>query len=176
MKQTLSKPLPRARSRKLVIQELEGETLVYDLQKHRAYCLNETASQIWQACDGRTTVAAIARQIAGNSNVRDVDVVCLGLHNLAQCGLLEERPAWLPEQGGVTRRDVLQAVGKSAAALLPAVAALAVPHAAQAATCPCPGIITGASCLGCIGCCGRNCTRKCSSSGSGSGGTCRRSC
>lgn len=54
MKQTRLKPLPRARSQKLVVQELNGETLVYDLQKHKAYCLNRTASQLWRACDGRT--------------------------------------------------------------------------------------------------------------------------
>jgi hypothetical protein len=146
----------------LVIQELRGETLVYDLKSHRAYCLNETASAIWKACDGKTTVAAAARQLGAAT---EPQVVLLGLRYLARSGLLEVRPAWLNEQSGLTRRDVLRALGKSAAVLLPVVATLAVPSAAQAVSCPCGYIFTNQPCNGCVGCCGRGCNRRCTGSG-----------
>jgi hypothetical protein len=162
MKQTFSHSLPRARSERLVVQELPGETLVYDLEAHKAFCLNETASAIWKACDGKTTVSATARRLGAAT---ESQVVLLGLRYLARAGLLEERPAWLSEQQGITRRDVLRTLSKSAVVLLPVIATLTVPSAAQAVSCNCAGIVTGQQCNGCVGCCGRDCRKRCLGSG-----------
>jgi hypothetical protein len=49
---------PLARREKLVVQNLGDETLIYDLDENRAYCLNETAARVWQFCDGEKTVVA----------------------------------------------------------------------------------------------------------------------
>ena len=51
--------LPRARKDGLVIKELSNETLVYDLERDEAHCLNQTAGLVWKQCDGRTTVTKI---------------------------------------------------------------------------------------------------------------------
>ena len=51
--------IPAARKDELVIQEVEGETLVYDLKSHKAHCLNRTAALVWKRCDGRTRVGQI---------------------------------------------------------------------------------------------------------------------
>ena len=52
--------MPRARQDELVVEELQDETLVYDLKRHKARCLNHTAALVWRCCDGRTSVAEVA--------------------------------------------------------------------------------------------------------------------
>ena len=52
--------MPQARTTDLLIEVLRDETLVYDLRRHRAHCLNRAAALVWKHCDGRTTVAATA--------------------------------------------------------------------------------------------------------------------
>src|SRR6185503_11934931 len=85
-------PLPSARSEGLLIKELPDEVLVYDLESHKAHCLNEAAALIWKQCDGHTTV----KQLAGILQTRyetsvDEDVVRFGLDQLGKAKLLEER-------------------------------------------------------------------------------------
>jgi hypothetical protein len=52
-----------------VIQELPDETLVYDLQRNRAHCLNRTAALVWRHCDGQATVADLARSLKDTLNL-----------------------------------------------------------------------------------------------------------
>lgn len=59
--------LPQARTDDLVINELSDEVLVYDLQRDKAHCLNAAAASVWKQCDGRTTVAEIARRLSESS-------------------------------------------------------------------------------------------------------------
>lgn len=40
----------------LVVQEFEKEVLIYDLNNHKAYTLNETSSLVWRMCDGKTSI------------------------------------------------------------------------------------------------------------------------
>jgi hypothetical protein len=56
---------PTARSAHLTIQELPEETLVYDHRNNKAHCLNRTTALVWKLCDGRTSLAEIARQVGG---------------------------------------------------------------------------------------------------------------
>ena len=53
---TAEQVLPNARKENLVIEELPGEVLVYDLNLHKAHCLNQTAALVWERCDGQTSV------------------------------------------------------------------------------------------------------------------------
>ncbi|MBV9278705.1 MAG: hypothetical protein JOZ41_01360, partial [Chloroflexi bacterium] len=43
---------PRARKNGLIVRELEDEVLVYDLERHRAHCLNRAAGLVWKHADG----------------------------------------------------------------------------------------------------------------------------
>lgn len=52
--------LPHARLDGLVITEVDNETLVYDMERDKAHCLNQTAALIWRRCDGKTTVREMA--------------------------------------------------------------------------------------------------------------------
>ena len=51
---------PRRRKKGLAVQKLAKEVLVYDLERHRAHCLNEAAALVWRQCDGETSVSDIA--------------------------------------------------------------------------------------------------------------------
>ena len=53
---TSTAALPRARIDGLVIKELPNETLVYDLERDEAHCLNQAAALVWKHCDGKTTI------------------------------------------------------------------------------------------------------------------------
>ena len=133
--------MPRARADGLVIERLAEETLVYDLGRHRAHCLNPAAALVWACCDGRTTRAAAAARLERELGVSAGEALLRsGLDQLARARLLAERPA--PE-AGPSRRALLRALGlgAAAAALLPAVESIVAPTAAQAASC-----FTGAEC------------------------------
>ena len=52
---------PDKRTNGLVVTELQDEVLVYDLERHRAHCLNPTAAFVFRRCDGRTSVRELAR-------------------------------------------------------------------------------------------------------------------
>ena len=55
MKQTFPARLPRMREQGLITDELPDEILVYDLDRHKAHCLNRTAALVWRQCDGKTS-------------------------------------------------------------------------------------------------------------------------
>jgi hypothetical protein len=82
--------LPRARTDNLVIRELDDETLVYDKQRDKAHCLNQTAALVWEQCDGKTTVAQVARSLQSKLSVPvDSDVIWLAIKQLQRFHLVE---------------------------------------------------------------------------------------
>jgi hypothetical protein len=42
---------PISRQSNVVVQEIEGEVLIYDLKVNQAYCLNQTSALVFQLCD-----------------------------------------------------------------------------------------------------------------------------
>ena len=56
----------------LSVRFIEGETVILDRHRKLIHQLNETASYIWERCDGRSTVAEVARELAGAFRI-DVD-------------------------------------------------------------------------------------------------------
>ena len=54
---------PKARKERLLLHELPEELLVYDLERHKASCLNRMAMLTWRRCDGRATVPEIAEAL-----------------------------------------------------------------------------------------------------------------
>src|SRR5438132_8684351 len=84
---------PRARKEGLVVQQLPDETLVYDLDRDLAHCLNQTASLVWSRCDGRATAKEIARSVSRNLNQPvDEKIVWVALDQLSRNHLLAESP------------------------------------------------------------------------------------
>src|ERR1041385_1528120 len=85
------KEVPVARTESLIVKEVDGETLVYDLKTDKAHCLNNTAARVWQNCDGRNTVSDIATLLGADLGVHVKDeVVWLALDQLTRFKLLKE--------------------------------------------------------------------------------------
>ena len=97
--------MPRARQDELVVEELRDETLVYDLERHKARCLNPTAALVWRHCDGQTSVAEVAALLEEQSATpADESVVWMALDRLSRAHLLSE-PVTLPaERARYSRR------------------------------------------------------------------------
>lgn len=131
------------------MRTLGAETLVYDLERHVAHCLNPAAAMVLAVCDGRRDAAAIARVIRRKVPGASREMVELALARLARARLVEDVPVGLP------RRDVLRRLSLGLA-LLPVVSSIVAPEAAQAASCaPVGGCCTkkadccpGLSCVG----------------------------
>jgi hypothetical protein len=128
----MSAARPKARKDGLLVRELGDEVVVYELESHRGHCLNRTAALVWHACDGRSTVAAIAAQVGRGLGVpADEQLVRYALRRLREARLLDA-----PVEGtSLTRRQVARRIGQ--AALLPIVISLLAPRPSEAATCPC---------------------------------------
>ena len=154
MKRGKEQLTPQARKEGLVVQELSGEVLVYDRERNKAHCLNSTAARVWEYCDGKTSVAQIARAIEGEINAPvDEDVIWLGVEQLSKTHLLE-KGAKLPEhKSGLSRREVMKRIGLAAAVALPVVTSIIAPTAAQAANC----IPSGQPCTTAAQCCSGLC-------------------
>jgi hypothetical protein len=127
-----NKEAPRGVRQQILVQRVGAETLVYDEQRHRAFCLNACSAAVWELADGGRTVAEIAAA-ASIELKRPVgeDVVRYALEELRRDGLIEAG-TMVEEAQPISRRALLQRLGVGGAMLLPAVAAIVAPTAAQA--------------------------------------------
>jgi hypothetical protein len=133
-----------ARRAELVVEELDGELLVYDLRTDAAHSLDVRAAAIWRACDGGASIAEIAAA-TGTAP----EIVEHTLSDLSDRALLEGR-------GQISRRDAVRRMALTAGAAavaVPVVRSIVAPTAAQAQTC----LPDGAPCTSDGQCCGGNC-------------------
>jgi hypothetical protein len=141
--------LPQARRDNLVVETLPDEVLVYDTERHKAHCLNRTAALVWDHCDGRTSVADVARHVERELQTPvDHQVVWLAVEQLEKARLLTETSSHRP---GLSRRDLLKRLGVAAAVALPLVTTIVSPTAAAVASCaglgdPCAETVTPLDC------------------------------
>jgi len=135
---TTKKLMPRARQDEFVVEELEDETLVYDLERHKARCLNRTAALVWRHCDGRTSVAEVAALLQEQSATpTDEAVVWMALDRLSRAHLLSD-PVTLPaDRAQYSRREMLRKLRRVAGItlLLPVIESIVAPLAAAQASC-----------------------------------------
>lgn len=141
--------LPCARTDNLVIRELDDETLVYDMERDEAHCLNQTAALVWQQCDGKTTATQAARALQKELETTvDPDLVWLAVKQLQRFHLVD-----VPKNSpSVSRRDLVLKYAPLALAL-PVIMSISAPTAAGAASCGGQGAPCGGSnppcCSGC---------------------------
>lgn len=161
---------PRKRRDSIVVTEVQDETVVYDLTRHKAHCLNPTAALIWNHCDGKTAVPDIARKVGDSLGATiGAEVVWRALGQLGKVHLMEEPVAVPARVKGLSRRDLLRK-GSLAAALLPIVISLGVPTAAIAShTCNPGTCIASSACRPTVDlckCCGPPaCDKRCDAGG-----------
>jgi hypothetical protein len=122
--------LPLARNTNIVVQELGKEFLIYDLNTHKAYNLNETSTIVYKACDGNTSFD----ELRVKNNFTD-DIIFLALDELKKESLLEENQAYNSPFSGMSRREVIRKVGFASMIALPVISSLVAPAAAMAQSC-----------------------------------------
>jgi hypothetical protein len=139
-------PTPKAKTAHLIVREIDDETLVYDVSRHAATCLNDFAAKVWRRCDGRTSVADIADALG-----EDERAVWLALHRLNKSKLLVEEIA-LPAdmRTGKTRREIAGQLGFGAA--VAAVSSIVMTTAAHASC-----VASEFACTSNSQCCSGNC-------------------
>jgi hypothetical protein len=164
---TARKPLARAED--LIIQDVEGEVLVYDELNARAHCLSVDAGRVWRACDGNKGPDALAAEL-----FMPADTVMRALAELEEKELLDAGPELsLNGHGhdhgnGATRREFGFKAAKVGAAVAagPMIYSIVAPTALATVTTPeivC-NFYSGSSCDACqhiCGCC--CCCQGCSS-------------
>ena len=165
MKEDAGRAVPEARTDGLVIQALADEVLVYDLQRHRAHCLNQTAAWVWKHCDGRATVADIARGLQAELKTPVHEgIVWLALGQLERDHLLKGRISRPPAMAGLSRRELVGQLGLVAAIALPLVTSIVSPTPARAASCAdCTSGTNrkpGCPCSSPNQCCSNNCNKS----------------
>lgn len=150
------KKLPLAKTTDIVVQTLGKEILIYDLNTHKAYNLNETSAMVYKACDGKTTFSELSAK-----NNFTYDIIFLALNELQKENLVEDDKSYYSHFAGMSRREAIRKVGLSTAVALPVIAMLVAPKAADAqsgtAACgdfldSCSGAGQGTCCAG-LTCC-----------------------
>ena len=118
-----------------MVQESEGEILVYDLTRHKAFFLNTTSAAVWEACDRCNDLSDIGEYAAAKlkTTISD-DLIILALDQLYREGLIGPPPTLRRYSGGVSRRDAVRKMGALAVVAVPVVATMVVPEAASAAS------------------------------------------
>ena len=148
---------PKARQNDIVIKELEGEILIYDLNSKKVFCLNEASALIWQACDGKRSVSEITNVISKKLKTEvNEDLVWLALDRLKKENLITNSDDIIGNFNGLSRREVIKKIGFSSMVAIPIITSIVAPTAVQAATltcppstpgdCTCSGVPVGSSC------------------------------
>lgn len=132
---------PKARKENLVVQELDGEVLIYDLDKNKAFCLNETSTLVWQLCDGNKSVSEISETISRKFDLpANEDLVWLALDQLKKEKLIANGEEVVSGFAGMSRREVIKKVGFGTMIALPFVSSLVAPTAISAQSTACTGM------------------------------------
>jgi hypothetical protein len=122
----MSADCPLARSEGLIIEELDGELLVYDSESNMAHALDPQVVAVWRACDGHSDTHALATGCeTSEEKVRDT------LARLGELGLLEGAQA---DQNGDTRRVALRKIGIAGVGVA-TISSILVPGAAAQGSC-----------------------------------------
>ena len=126
---------PVARTANVVEQNLDNETLIYDLTIDKAYMLNETSAFVWKQLDGQTSIADISRRLGAKfKQPANEDIVWLAIEQLKKDNLLAEAARLPTPFTGSTRREAIKRIGLATMIALPLVTGLTAPQAAHAAS------------------------------------------
>jgi hypothetical protein len=146
---------PKARFEDLVVQSLDGETLIYDLKTNEAHCLNETAAFIWNSCKGDRSIDDLTTDVEGKFGHRvQPEMVRFALKQLDDKKLMVD--SGIVGLAMPSRRQVIKKIGLASAVAIPIVASLVTPssvYAAASCACTAPGdCLTQTGCPSTINC------------------------
>lgn len=86
---------PKIRS-DLTVVELEGEAVIYDDETRQVHYLNQTATIVFNLCDGSSTIKELAGDIADAFSLQQDEVerqVRTVLRNFREAGFMEGSPS-----------------------------------------------------------------------------------
>lgn len=123
---------PKMQKHNIVIQELDNEVLIYKFSDNKAFCLNQTSTLVWQACDGTNTISAIVELLNNTLKIPVTeDFVWLAISDLQKEGLIEVENNQ-PLLKGKSRREVIRKIGFASMIALPVISSLVAPRAVDA--------------------------------------------
>ena len=129
-----SKP-QRLQSEDLILEEVRDELMIYDPQRNKAFCLNQTAAFVWRRSDGTATVAEIARLMEQQlQKPASEQMVWFALDMLSKDGLLAASTIAPAAAVDMSRRKLLRKIGAGAIALPVVTALLVSPAKAHASS------------------------------------------
>ena len=172
---------PISRKDNVVVQELKGELLIYDLSKNKAFCLNQTSALVWQSCDGNRTIAEISDVVGKQLNSKtNEDVIWLALDQLSKENLIVQETKPDSKFAGLSRREVIKKVGLTSVIALPFITSLVAPLAVHANSacvtvaggCTCPNGTIGDICTPTVPCVDANCRCQRINNGGAGNGNC----
>lgn len=111
----------------LLVQDLNGEVMIYNLNTNKSYCLNSTAGKVFNACNGSDTIEDLKLK-TGFSD----EIIYLSLDEIKKNDLIESD--YSSPFAGLNRREAIKRVGLTSIIALPVIAALVAPSAANAAS------------------------------------------
>jgi hypothetical protein len=124
---------PQARADHLPVQELDDELLIYDLDQHKAHCLNLTAALIWIRCDGKTSARDMAQALKKELDTSvDEDIIRQGIKQLEQAHLLVNGKN---QTLRASRRNMMRKAGSLATVALPLIISIVAPESVEAGSC-----------------------------------------
>jgi hypothetical protein len=142
--------IPIARTKQLLVEELGEEVIIYDRERDIIYCLNSLAARVWYCCDGRNTIADIAKildedlDLPVNEPENSVDLVLRSLQELEDFHLIDEYISQPIEQPAISRRRMIKKAalvsGFALGTLFPTIQSIVAPLPAMADS----GIVTTA--------------------------------
>ncbi|HRH44262.1 MAG TPA: PqqD family protein [Pyrinomonadaceae bacterium] len=161
---------PISRKDNIVIQELNGEILIYDLGKNKVFCLNQTSAMVWQECNGTKSVTEISQNLSKKlkSNVSE-DIVWLALNQFKKDNLIEKSESFSTPLDGLSRREIVKRIGFASVIALPIIASVVAPTSinAQSGVCFCGAATANSRPPGCA----CNANSQCCNNVCGGGGT-----
>jgi hypothetical protein len=147
---------PKARNQDLLVEEMDGELLIYDVRTDRAHCLNQSAAAVWKHCDGARSIAELRSNLFPTLP-RDTgeQLVKACLERLRRRHLLEGEPQ--SPLVDLSRRKLLRKLVLAATAagvMAPLISTVIAPTPAYAVSC----LPFGAPCTSAVECCSNFCS------------------
>lgn len=132
-KSSKNKTRPISLKHNIIVQELDQELLLYDLERDKVFCLNETSLMVWNLCDGENSIEDIRRKVGSQMKTSvSEELIRLALHGLKNEKLLSNHQEIEIDFKGLSRREIIKKVGLATMTALPVISSIVSPVAAHA--------------------------------------------
>jgi hypothetical protein len=146
----LEEQMVHLRTRRVLVEELGDEVVLYDLDDDRAHLLSPNVARVWHAADGTRTVRHLRSAVVAETPAQSEFIVWDALEQLAAASMIQGSLIMPGRPGGMTRRTILKRLALTAVAI-PVITTIVSPTPAAALTCGQTCQLNGASPTPCLG-------------------------